>query len=212
MSTRMSVTRALAELKRIDERLGRDIANGLFVAVTIGKEANKKVASGSDSIEKVTSTIQSSFDAVEQAIVRRSQIKAAIVKSNAVTMVRVGQRDISVAEAIELKASVATKNALVSTMKTQLSQANRLVEAQAAKLEQQIEAHLTTIYGSEKAKIDEGSYTAIAKPQQALKEPALLDPMKIADRIKSLEDEIELIQTELDYALSEVNAKTEIEV
>jgi hypothetical protein len=52
----------------------------------------------------------------------------------------------------------------------------------------------------------------VAKPQRNLKEAALLDPMKIADKIKALEDEISLIKTELDYALSEVNAKTEIEV
>jgi hypothetical protein len=209
---KMSVTRALAELKRIDERLSRDIASGVFVSVTIGRDTNKKMLAGGESIEKVSADIQSSFDTIESAIKRRSQIKASIVKSNAVTLVHIGQKDITVAEAIELKASVQTKTLLLNALKGQIAQANRLVESQAAKLEQQIETNLSTIYGSEKGKIDDATYATIAKPQLALKEPALLDPMKVADRIKSLEDEIDLIQTELDYALSEVNAKTEIEV
>jgi hypothetical protein len=209
---KMSVTRALAELKRIDERLSRDIASGVFVSVTIGRDTNKKMLAGGESIEKVSADIQSSFDTIESAIKRRSQIKASIVKSNAVTLVHIGQKDITVAEAIELKASVQTKTLLLNALKGQIAQANRLVESQAAKLEQQIETNLSTIYGSEKGKIDDATYATIAKPQLALKEPALLDPMKVADRIKSLEDEVDLIQTELDYALSEVNAKTEIEV
>lgn len=209
---KMSVTRALAELKRIDERLQRDIYASTFVAVTVGKEANRKMASGNDTPDKVSASIQSSVDALDSLMNQRSKIKAAIVASNAKTMVTVGNREMTVAEAIELKSTVSTKSTLVQVMQQQFNAATANVQALNAKLDAQIEQNLSTIYGSEKSKIDATTYDLVAKPQRNLKEAALLDPMKIAEKIKALEDEISLIKTELDYALSEVNAKTEIEV
>ena len=209
---KMSVTRALAELKRIDERIQRDIYASTFVGVTVGRESNRKMASGNDTPEKVAANIQSSVDSLDALMSQRAKIKAAIVASNAKTLVTVGNREMTVAEAIELKSTVSTKSTLVSVMKSQLNNANTDVQALNAKLDAQIEQNLTTIYGSEKSKIDSTTYDLVAKPQRNLKEAALLDPMKIADKIKALEDEISLIKTELDYALSEVNAKTEIEV
>lgn len=209
---KMSVTRALAELKRIDERIQRDIGSSVFVSVTVGKDANKKMSSGNDTPEKVASNIQSSFDSLEATMTQRSKIKAAIVASNAKTLVKVGNREMTVAEAIELKSTVSTKAMLVAYMRQQMNQAEALVQSLNAKLDAQIEQNLATIYGSEKSKIDATTYDVVAKPQRNLKEAALLDPMKIAEKIKALDDEISLIKTELDYALSEVNAKTEIEV
>lgn len=55
-------------------------------------------------------------------------------------------------------------------------------------------------------------FEAIAKPQREQKEASLIDPIKINDLIKSLEEEISLVETELDFTLSESNAKTEIEI
>ena len=209
---KMSVTRALAELKRIDERLQRDIYASTFVGVTVGKESNRKMAAGNETPEKVSTQIQSSVDALDSLMNQRSKIKAAIVASNAKTMVTVGNREMTVAEAIELKSTVSTKSTLVQVMQQQFNAANANVQVLNAKLDAQIEQNLSTIYGSEKSKIDATTYDLVAKPQRNLKEAALLDPMKIAEKIKALEDEISLIKTELDYALSEVNAKTEIEV
>lgn len=209
---KMSVTRALAELKRIDERIQRDIGSSVFVSVTVGKDSNRKMASGNDTPEKVAANIQSNVDSLDALMSQRSKIKAAIVASNAKTLVNVGGREMTVAEAIELKSTVSTKSTLVDRMRQQMNQAEALVQSLNAKLDAQIEQNLTTIYGSEKSKIDSTTYDLVAKPQRNLKEAALLDPMKIANKIKALEDEISLIKTELDYALSEVNAKTEIEV
>jgi len=86
------------------------------------------------------------------------------------------------------------------------------VTKQNAALEAQIETNLATIYGNEKGKVDASMFEAIAKPQREQKEASLIDPIKINDVIKSLEDEISLVETELDFTLSESNAKTEIEV
>ena len=210
---KMSVTRALAELKRLDDRLNRMTTDqSIFVSIAVGQGDKQKVLGVSDTVQNVVSQIQSNRDRVNSMIEQRAKIKAAVVASNAATKVTLGTREMTVAEAIELKKSIEVKRNMLSTYRRQVIQANALVAKQNAALEAQIETNLATIYGNEKGKVDASMFEAIAKPQREQKEASLIDPIKINDLIKSLEEEISLVETELDFTLSEQNAKTEIEI
>lgn len=210
---KMSVTRALAELKRLDDRLKRMTTDqSIFVSVAVGQGDKQKVLGVSDTVQNVVAQIQSNRDRVNSMIEMRAKIKAAVVASNAATKVKLGTREMTVAEAIELKKSIDVKRNMLATYRRQVVQANALVTKQNAALEAQIETNLATIYGNEKGKVDASMFEAIAKPQREQKEASLIDPIKINDLIKSLEDEISLVETELDFTLSESNAKTDIEI
>lgn len=210
---KMSVTRALAELKRLDDRLNRMTTDQLiFVSVAVGQGDKQKVLGVSDTVQNVVSQIQSNRDRVNSMIEQRAKIKAAVVASNAATKVKLGSREMTVAEAIELKKSIDAQRNILATCRRQVIRANALVAQQNAALEAQIETNLATIYGNEKGKVDASMFEAIAKPQREQKEASLIDPIKINDLIKSLEEEISLVETELDFTLSEQNAKTEIEI
>lgn len=209
--TTMSVTRALAELKRIDDRISRATGAGIFVTVSVGKDAQMKVNDTAGmSVDQAKAKIQSSFDTVNSLFKERATIKAAIVKSNAVTTVKIGLIEVTVAEAIEMKRSIDSKRTLLNVMRLQQTRAQGVVSQLNAKLEQDIDSNLKTIYGSDKSKVDASSYDLIAKPQKAAKEAALIDPVNVVEKIAALEEEISLVDTELDFTLSEVNAKTEI--
>lgn len=209
----MSVTRALAELKRLDDRLNRMTTDqSIFVSVAVGQGDKQKVLGVSDTVQNVVSQIQSNRDRVNSMIEMRAKIKAAVVASNAATKVKLGAREMTVAEAIELKKSIDVKRNMLNAYRRQVIQANALVTKQNAALESQIETNLATIYGNEKGKVDASMFEAIAKPQREQKEASLIDPIKINDVIKSLEDEISLVETELDFTLSTSNAKTEFEI
>lgn len=210
---KMSVTRALAELKRLDDRLNRMATDqSIFVSVAVGQGDKQKVLGVSDTVQNVVSQIQSNRDRVNSMIEMRAKIKSAVVASNAATKVKLGAREMTVAEAIELKKSIDVKRNVLSTYRRQVINANALVAKQNAALEAQIETNLATIYGNEKGKVDASMFEAIAKPQREQKEASLIDPIKINDLIKSLEEEISLVETELDFTLSEQNAKTEIDI
>ena len=210
---KMSVTRALAELKRLDGRLNcMAIDQSIFVSVAVGRGDKQKVLGVSDTVQNVVSQIQSNRDRVNSMLEMRAKIKSAVIASNAATKVKLGAREMTVAEAIELKKSIDVKRNMLNTYRRQVIQANALVAKQNAALEAQIETNLATIYGNEKGKVDATMFEAIAKPQREQKEASLIDPIKINDLIKSLEEEISLVETELDFTLSEINAKTEIEV
>lgn len=209
-SVSMSVTRALAELKRIEDRLVRARVDGMFVTVTVGKGAATKTIVNGLSVDDAKSKIQSSFDLIESLLRQRAAIKSAIVLSNATTKVTIGSQTVSVAEAIEMKKTVEQKRGILSTLMTALASANMSVSSQNAKLDADIEKNVAAIYSSDKSKVDKESYEMVAVPQRAQKEAALLDPLNIAKKIDLLKDEISLIETELDFTLSESNAKTEI--
>lgn len=210
---KMSVTRALAELKRIDDRLNRMTTDqSIFVSIAVGHGDKMKVLGVSDTTLNVTSQIVSNRDRVNSMIETRAKIKAAVVASNASTKVKLGDREMSVAEAIELKKSISIKRDLKVALQRQLHQANALIARRNADLDSQIETNLTTIYGNEKGKVDASMFEAIAKPQREQKEASLIDPIKINSMIKSLDDEISLVETEIDFTLSESNARTEIEI
>ena len=210
---KMSVTRALAELKRLDDRLDRMATDqSIFVSVAVGQGDKQKVLGVSDTVQNVVSQIQSNRDRVNSMIEMRAKIKSAVVASNAATKVKLGAREMTVAEAIELKKSIDVKRNMLLTYRRQVFQANALVHSQNATLDAQIETNLATIYGNDKGKVDASMFEAIAKPQREQKLASLIDPIKINDLIKSLDEEISLVDTELDFTLSEINAKTEIEV
>ena len=206
----MSVTRALAELKRLDDRITRAVSGSSYIGISVGTGSQMKVASQNTTVEQLVSSIQSAYDSVTSLFAQRAAIKAAIVKSNAAVTVNLGGRVLTVAEAIELKQSIATKRSLLAVLQRQQTAANAGVATLNAAVEAAIDSNLKTVYGSDKSKVDKETYDLIAKPQKAAKEAALVDPLNLVEKIKAIEEEVSLVDTELDFTLSEINAKTDI--
>lgn len=211
--TKMSITRALAEVKRLDDRIAREINTGRFVDVTIGRNQNQKVANSNQTVAEVKTAIEGSFDRIKQLMQNRETIKAAIVMSNATTKVTVNGKQYTVAEAIELKKSVVLKEMFLSSLRRHQMTTQASVDQHRAKLADTIERSLQAVYSSANGtKITEEQYTAIAKPQEERSEPAMLDPRDIAKQIRELDEEVSVIKSELDFVLSESNARVDIEV
>lgn len=208
---KMSITRALAEIKRLDDRIEKAITSE-FVNVAVGRNENKRSTNRSETLQDTQSKIQSNRDTLTSMFDKRAKIKAAVVQSNAVTRITLGKEELSVAEAIEKKKSIDLKRRLSINLKQQLNRANELVKTLNEKLDQTIENNLATIYGNDKGKADASMYNAIAEPQKNQKEASLIDPIKIQKWIEELDEEISITDTELDFILSESNAKTEIEI
>lgn len=209
---KISITRALVELKRLNDRISTAISAGTFVSTVVGKNSYQKVSGSNQSVVEMTRTIQSSFDSVDTLITDRARIKSAIVMSNALTKVTIMKQEMTVAEAIELKSTVVFRRQYLQVLRNQLVVANRAIATTNATLEAAIEVSLNNIYGSEKSKITDDTYKSVANPQKEQKEASLLDPQKIEAKIAALTEEISLLESEVDFTLSESNASTLIEV
>lgn len=208
----MSITRALVELKRLNDRINTAVQSGKYVARTVGKEQFQKVAQSNDTVSEMTKSIQASFDLVDSLISNREKIKSAIVMSNAMTKVKVLNREMSIAEAIELKSTIQFRTSYLNSLITQFTRESNEVEKANVLMESAIELSLNTIYAGEKSKINEDILKTISEPQKQQKENKLLDPAKIELRIAKLREDIGDLSSELDSTLSESNSRTIIEV
>jgi len=208
----MSITRGLTELKRLNSRIEHAISQGKYVATTQGANKFKKILGSSDSLEAMTAKIQASFDAVDSLIENRQAIKSAIVISNAQTFVTLMGCSMTVAEAIELKSTVAYRKLYLGTLQRQFIAASTSVDKANSQLDVTIDTLLTTVYGADKSKATPEAFQAVAGPQREQKQCEVFDPRKIELKIERLTEEISVIEAELDIVLSEQNAKSMITI
>ena len=207
---KITVTRGLAELKTLGNRISNAIVTGTYVGVVRGnKEVPLNSAIPKDELEK---SIQASFQQVTDLIARRDEIKRAIIVSNGATKVNIKGVEMTVAEAIERKASIQYTLQLVNTLQQQYNNATVQVNNQNARVDADIEKRVMAAYGNDKGKVTADQHDVIAKAVKGEAEAKLLDPAKILDKIASLRKEYEDFVTEVDFVLSESNARTDIEI
>jgi len=206
MSTvKMSVHRGLAELKLYENKINTAFRNAFVVA---NKQSNKTI--GGRSVEEVTAVIKGNFDSVVTLIENRKRVKDAIVKSNSVTLVTIGGKPMTVAEAIERKASIELDRGFLATLQNQFVQENHKVEANNDQLPTKLESFLVATLGNEKR--DAATVEALTKTFETNNKFVLIDPSKIQDYIAKLATEIEEFASQVDYVLSESNATTFLDV
>lgn len=205
----MLVTQALNELKTLDSRIMRAINNATFV--TSAKICEKNVTSNM-SKEDFNANAKSDLQSIDDLINRRKNIKAAIVLSNAVTMVTVANVEMTRAAAIERKTSIEYERSLLRQMKNQYLTAQQKVNAKNTEMEAAIERLVATAFGKDsKTNIKSDDYSAIADPYKEKNEWALVDPIDVLNQITKREEEIDAFINEVDSALQISNCTTYIE-
>ncbi|MBP7540123.1 MAG: hypothetical protein KA802_09245 [Saprospiraceae bacterium] len=208
---KISVTRALAELKILDSRINTAITSGLFVAVTVGNAEKPHQRSEKD-VTTLNSTIKSSFDSVNALIARRQALKSAVLQSNATTKVKINGTELTVAEAIDMKAIIEFKRDFLLRIKGQVVQATTAVQLLEAKMQDSIEKASIAVNGADKTKVDPAAYENVAGPIRRSHQPQVHSIHPIEEYSRTLEKEIEDFVIEVDFALSEVNSTTLIAI
>lgn len=203
--TQISVTRALAEVKSLNDRIEKATRGTSFIGVTVGG----KVPNGAD-LQATQNTLKANLQSVQDLIARRQKVKAAVVRSNASTVVTINGVDMTVAEAIERKGSIDKDRALLAVLKAQQAQVQIAIERNNVAMQGKIDAMILTAVGKDR-KATEEELEAISKPYIASNITAALDPSGLDAVIQKLEDDVNGFVFEVDFVLSEANAKTVIE-
>ncbi|QYW06602.1 hypothetical protein uav_071 [Pseudomonas phage UAVern] len=205
MTTQISITRALAQVKSLNDRIERGTGQA-FVSNTVGgKHASGRAAQEVEVL--LTANLQSVKDLIEQ----RKTLKSAIVRSNAVTEVTIAGVKMTVAEAIERKSSIQLEQILLNTLRTQLGQQQSIVERTNVQVQTRLDTLIQTAVGKDR-KVDTSELEAITKPFEAQNKAAVLDPSDLQKQIEALAAQIDSFLLEVDFALSEVNATTVVTV
>lgn len=206
---KMLVTQALNELKTLDSRIMRAINSATFV--TSAKICEKNVTSNM-SKEDFNKNAKADLQSIDDLINRRKNIKAAIVASNAVTMVTVAGVEMTVAAAIERKTSIEYERSLLRQMKNQYLTSQQKVDAKNTEMEAAIERLVATAFGKDsKTNIKSDDYSAIADPYKEKNEWALVDPIDVLNQITKREEEIDEFISSVDSQLQISNCTNYIE-
>lgn len=198
----MTITRALVELKTLDKRIQKSIDESVFCSIQ--GELRKP--------DPKTTNAQSNYDKIRDLMNRRIKIKSAIVSSNASTRIKVCGMDMSVAEAIELKSSIKNYKTLLMRMKQQYGDSTLRVEQENQRTRTNLENSLSKIdngnsNGNSSERLNVGDYS---KSYMKIHGVEVYDPIKIEEKITSLEKFINDYESEVDFVLSEKNATTKL--
>jgi len=206
---KITILRALNEVSTLKKKIEKSQnRTGSFLSYSIGN----KPPTGFKTVAEVEEDIKSRFQSINALITRRSNLKAAIVASNAITMVTINGQTMTVAAAIEFKTSVEYRKSLLSTLINNSGSINRKVEQHNEQIEQQALRLAEQVLGSKAAKVGKEEITAITEPYKKDRLAALIDPLDTKKVIDELEDEINGFENEVDNILTESNATSDIEV
>ena len=200
----MSITRALAELKLLKSRIKKS-TNQEFISYYIKMDGLPTGQTEETYKTKLSANLQSARDLIN----RSKEIKDKIVLSNAVTKVKIGSKEYTVAEAIERKRSIQYDKELLKNIQSALQMHRYSRENQNDKIEAEVSKQ--TLSKSDRTFSPE----YVEKEVEVIKERLKfieLDPNDLEKFAKDLESEIEEFETEVDYVLSTSNTTTMIEV
>lgn len=200
---KMTITEGLVELKLLDSRIAKAIDKEWIAVV---KKSDTQTAKDEWS-DKVKASLQSVTDLIEE----RKKIKSAIVKSNAETTLKVADKEMTVAEAIERKTSIVHEKELLHKWRTQYANAVNVEQNNNSRIQDKIDVMLKEIVASEKKEVEELS-ESIADNYMQKNGVEILDPINLETRIDELDREIDGFMKNVDTALSLSNAVTFIEI
>lgn len=207
---KISITRALQELKLLDQRINKELKTKF---IETKKAKSDKVQNGLMTVEEFNSNAKAKFQSVQDLIERRKLIKSLIVKSNAETNVEIAGVKYKVADAIERKTSIEYDKQVLSTLKSQLSQATKTLENANLKLEQDTQNFINAMVGKDTANKEViESATKMAEAKTLGETTEYVDPLGIKNVIDKLEEDIINFENEVDMVLSEINGITMIEI
>ena len=210
---KMTIHKALAELKTMDDRITKAIRNTTYVMAV--KHSAEKI--NGVKINDFKDNMKSGYQKVEDLIARREAMKRAVVLSNATTKVKVGDKEMTVAEAIEMKNhGMEFRSMLLRQINSAyISAQNELTRNSGDILEKNAEQYVLSVIAAQpkdsKMSVDSEAMKGLRKTYIENNTYDLIDPMNIAKVIETLDAEINEFNAEVDAALSCSNALTVIE-
>lgn len=206
----MSVHKALAERKTLENRINSLIDTSRFI--NVNKHSNEKIEGLP--VEDYKKTLQGAWDKATDLIKRQEAINRAVTLSNAVTKVKVGEGEYTVAEAIWMKNhGMDFYNLLKRRIETQHAQAvSILAEKNGRELEERAEKYVIGLYGSKEGKTSTEDFEKTKKDFLTSNSYDLIDSVHAQEKIEWLDKKINDFMAEIDAALSVSNAVTEITI
>lgn len=202
----MTIHRALSELKLIDSKIENAIKSIDPIGVNQkGKKVNNRYPE--DEFQK---NAQSNYDSFNSLIERKINIKNSIVKANSSTTLTVAGKSMTISEAINHKTIISMKKTFLEVLKAKNNHAVGSLNKSNETVKGNLQVLLEKMFAGNKPEKD--MLENISTPFMSTNEYHLFDPLKINDKIKAIEEQVGGFESEVDAALSEINAITKVNI
>ena len=209
-TTKYSIHRCLIELKTMDDRIKKAIANGNFIGSM--KTGSPKVAGTMLTRAEFEANIAASVQSIDSLIKRAVNIKDAVVNSNAVTFIDVAGVTMTIAAAIERKNSILLEKKYLNSLKNAYTEAFNRISTQNTLMEEGLERQIMAIIGADKSKSNSDETTLYSSNYRESHTWIEIDPLNLRELIVKKELEIDEFEKEIDYKLSTSNAITMVDI
>jgi len=210
-TTKMTIHRALAELKLIDSRIEKAITQ----VEPSGLAQLDKPVNGFTPQEEFKKNALSKYQSVVDLLERKNNIKSAIVKANSTTTVNVAGETMTIADAINFKSLVSLKRKFVQSLKSKHHNVTIQFNLENEKINKVALDNAKIMLGKQddsKVKPTDEDVKNIVEPFVKRNEYHIIDPLKIEEKIELIENQVDSFEVEIDAVLSEINAITTIEI
>lgn len=219
MAEKMLVTQALDERDLLVKKIGDKIAKASFTDAK--KHNEEKVMEGKIESGTFNKNAESAYQQIMDLIQRFQKIDAAIVASNAATMIHTSFGDYTVAGAISLRSRMRGSGSyeeetdfeynLFSKMKSELDQRLLTIENKNKQLETTAENMRLSILGKDsKTKDDKPLEVVTTYVKENTTE--LVDPLDVKNKIEEIQERRAKLLSELDTQIKVSNATTFVEI
>ena len=204
-----TITRALAELTMLKDRHQKEVSKMNLIAVKQGAKIRKPNSSYDEKsfIEQASQSYQSVLDIERRILLIKNQIDM----SNFTTKVKIGDIEMTVQEALNMKRLIDLKKTRLMYLKTLKSRATADYDAGIEENRRRIEKMSQDQMSGGSAKAGDAEKEIVESVEKIYKMD-FIDPIKLSDEIMKLEAEIDDFDNNVDYVLSESNSTTYIEV
>lgn len=207
---KMTMIKALSELKLLDKRISDEICGAKFCA------ANKHFQRTLDGkpVDAVKKEMQFAYDKITALIDRRNAIKKALTLANATTLVAIGEQKMTVAEAIYFKTQgIENDKLLLSAMSEQYNRTlNILNQNNGDKLSKECEQFITNTFGAKETRTDTSEIDKMRQSYINDNTYDIVEGINVKETIEKLKNKIDKFEAEVDAAITVANATTEIEI
>ena len=207
---KMTIVSALSELKVLNSRITDEIATATFCDV------NKHVMRTlkGKNLTDARAEMQGSYDKITALINRNNAIKKAVTKANAETSVKIGDEQMTIAEAIYMKQTgIQLMKKLLVTMTSQYTKAKATIEYNNGDtLTQNCEAYIVKLFGAGDNKSVSADIEAAKAKYIEENTVDLIEGVDTAKAIEALKNKIDTFEANVDAAITVANATTIIEI
>jgi len=204
---KISLTRLLNEIKLANKKIDKKISENIayFDVLSNGKLKEYK------SLEEMKNTVDAHLQSIKDLIKLRDKYKAALIKANNTTKLKINDVEMTIAEAIAKKDTITQELTLINGISGQLAAIKNRVERLEMENEEKLDEIIRASIGKER-KTDPKEIEEISNVFRKNNKVSLADPSGVEDFITKEAEKLENFINTIDFSLSEINARTEVEV